>query len=139
VKNKTFENEKQQEEHTPSSDHRVMGQRLGFYSINEQVGVGLVLWHPKGTTVRRLIRDYWEKEHLKHRYQLVHTPHIARGELWKTSGHLEYYAENMFVFDTEGEPYVVKPMNCPLHIQIYKSQLKSYRDLTIKYAEWGNV
>ena len=139
MKNKTSENEKQKKELIPSSDHRKIGQRLDLFSINEQIGVGLALWHPKGTTVRRLIRDYWEKEHLKHGYQLVHTPHIARGELWKTSGHLEYYAENMFVFEKEGEPYVVKPMNCPFHIQIYKSQPRSYRDLPIKYAEWGTV
>jgi len=99
----------------------------------------LVLWHPKGALVRRLIRDFWEEEHLKRGYQLVNTPHIARGELWKTSGHLEYYAENMYTFEKEGEPYVVKPMNCPFHIQIYRSRPRSYRELPIRYAEWGTV
>lgn len=99
----------------------------------------MVLWHPKGALIRRIIRDFWEEQHLKNGYQLVCTPHIARGELWKTSGHLDYYAENMYVFEKEGETYVVKPMNCPLHIQIYKSRLRSYRELPIRYAEWGTV
>ena len=79
--------------------------------MNEEIGVGLVLWHPKGALIRRLMRDFWEEEHLKSGYQLVNTPHIARGELWKTSGHMQYYAENMYTFEKEGEPYVVKPMN----------------------------
>jgi len=99
----------------------------------------LVLWHPKGALIRKIIRDFWEEQHLKNGYQLVCTPHIARGKLWKTSGHLDYYAENMYVFEKEGETYVVKPMNCPLHIQIYKSRLRSYRELPIRYAEWGTV
>lgn len=99
----------------------------------------MVLWHPKGALICGIIRDFWEEQHLKNGYQLVCTPHIARGELWKTSGHLDYYAENMYVFKKEGETYVVKPMNCPLHIQIYKSRLRSYRELPIRYAEWGTV
>ena len=123
----------------PSSDHRNLGQQLDLFSINEEIGVGLVLWHPKGAVIRRLIRDFWEKEHLKKGYQLVYTPHIARGELWKKSGHLEYYAENMYIFEKEGAPYVVKPMNCPFHIQIYKSKPRSFRELPIRYAEWGTV
>ena len=89
--------------------------------------------------MRRIIRNFWEEEHLKNGYQLVFTPHIARGELWKTSGHMDYYVENMYVFEKEGEPYVVKPMNCPFHIQIYKSRPRSYRELPIRYAEWGTV
>jgi len=120
-------------------DHRALGQRLDLFSINEEIGVGLVLWHPKGALIRKIIRDFWEKEHLKNGYQLVCTPHIARGELWKISGHLDYYAENMYVFEKEGELYVVKPMNCPFHIQIYRSRLRSYRELPIRYAEWGTV
>ena len=99
----------------------------------------MVLWHPKGAVMRRVIRDFWEGEHLKNGYQLVYTPHIARGELWKTSGHLEYYAENMYLFEKERDPYVIKPMNCPYHIQIYKSRPRSYRELPIRYAEWGTV
>jgi len=110
-----------------------------LFSISEEIGVGLVLWHPKGAVVRRIIRDFWEEEHLKNGYQLVFTPHIARGELWRTSGHMEYYAENMYVFEKEGESYVVKPMNCPFHIEIYKSRLRSFRELPIRYAEWGTV
>jgi threonyl-tRNA synthetase len=122
-----------------SADHRVLGQQLDLFSISEDVGSGFVLWHPKGTVVRNLIRNFWEKEHLRHGYELVCTPHIARKELWEVSGHLNYYAENMYVFETGGEGYVVKPMNCPLHIAIYKSKPRSYRDLPIRYAEWGTV
>ena len=120
-------------------DHRVLGKQLDLFSINEETGVGLVLWHPKGSLVRRILRDFLEEEHLRHGYKLVSTPHIARGELWETSGHMEYYQENMYVFEREGETYVVKPMNCPLHVQIYKSNPRSYRDLPIRYAELGTV
>ena len=99
----------------------------------------MVLWHPKGTIVRRIIRDFWEDEHLKNGYQLVSTPHIARAELWEISGHMEYYSENMYTFEKTEERYVVKPMNCPFHIQLYKSKPRSYRELPIRYAEWGTV
>lgn len=112
---------------------------MDLFSINEDVGVGLVLWHPRGTTVRNAIRDYWEIEHRKNGYQLVCTPHIAREELWRISGHLSYYSENMYCFEKDGEGYVVKPMNCPFHIQIYKAKPRSYRELPIRYAEWGTV
>jgi len=98
-----------------------------------------VLWHPKGDTIRRIIRGFWEEEHLRNGYQLVSTPHIARGELWTTSGHMDYYSENMYIFEKDGEPFVVKPMNCPFHVQIYRSEPRSYRDLPIRYAEWGTV
>jgi len=107
--------------------------------MDEKIGVGLVLWHPNGTLTRRIIRDFWEEEQLKNGYKLVSTPHIARGELWGTSGHMDYYAENMFVFEKDGEPYVVKPMNCPFHVQIYRSEPRSYMDLPVRYAEWGTV
>ncbi len=107
--------------------------------MTDEIGSGLVLWHPKGTTVRNAIRDYWEKEHLKNGYQLVTTPHIAREELWKISGHLDYYEQNMYLFEKDSEHYVVKPMNCPLHVEIYKSRPRSYRELPLKYAEWGTV
>lgn len=135
---KILENKKQERE-LSNTDHRLIGQQLDLFSINEEVGIGLVLWHPKGAMVRKIIRDFWEEEHLKNGYQLVCTPHIARGELWKISGHLDYYKENMYAFEKDGEPYVVKPMNCPLHIQIYKSKPRSYKDLPIRYAEWGTV
>ena len=116
-----------------------MGQNLDLFSVSEQGGSGLILWHPRGTTVRRIIRDFWEKEHLENGYQFVCTPHIARQELWQTSGHLEYYAQNMYLFKKDGEKYVVKPMNCPLHIQIYKNKPRSYKELPLRYAEWGTV
>jgi threonyl-tRNA synthetase len=137
--NKNLLENKNKERELSNADHRVIGQQLDLFSINEEVGIGLVLWHPKGTIVRKIIRDFWEEEHLKNGYQLVCTPHIARGELWKISGHLDYYKENMYVFEKDGEPYVVKPMNCPFHIQIYKSKPRSYKDLPIRYAEWGTV
>ena len=120
-------------------DHRVLGQQLELFSIDEEVGIGLILWHPKGTIIRNIIRDFWEKEHLKNGYQLVCTPHIARGELWRISGHVDYYRQNMYAFEKDNESYVVKPMNCPFHIQIYKSKPRSYKDLPIRYAEWGTV
>jgi len=130
---------KDKEREVATADHRAIGWQLDLYSINEEVGSGLVLWHPKGTIVRKVIRDFWEEEHLKNGYQLVCTPHIAREELWRTSGHLDYYEQNMYLFEKEGEKYVVKPMNCPFHIQIYKARPRSYRDLPIRYAEWGTV
>lgn len=110
-----------------------------MFSISEEVGAGLVLWHPKGTLIRNLIRDFWEKEHLKNGYQLVCTPHIAREELWRISGHLDYYKDNMYTFSKDNEGYVVKPMNCPFHIQIFKTKPRSYKELPTRYAEWGTV
>jgi len=140
LKNEKILNRKVENKSNNSSvDHRTLGQHLDLFSINEEIGVGLVLWHPKGALICRIIRDFWEEMHLKNGYQLVSTPHIARGELWKISGHMEYYAENMYIFEKEGEPYVIKPMNCPFHIQIYKSRPRSYRELPIRYAEWGTV
>jgi threonyl-tRNA synthetase len=130
---------KNKEREVTTADHRAIGRQLDLYSINEEVGSGLVLWHPNGTIIRKIIRDFWEDEHLKNGYQLVCTPHIAREELWRTSGHLAYYEQNMYLFEKEGEKYVVKPMNCPFHIQIYKAKPRSYRDLPIRYAEWGTV
>lgn len=119
-------------------DHRKLGTQLEYYSIGEP-GPGLVLWHPKGATIRRIIEEFWIKEHIKRGYQLVYTPHIAKAELWQISGHFEYYRENMITFKMGQEDYVLKPMNCPFHILIYKSKIRSYRDLPIKYAELGTV
>jgi threonyl-tRNA synthetase len=130
---------KNKERELSDADHRVLGQQLDLFSISEDVGVGLVLWHPKGTMIRRIIRDFWEQEHLAHGYQLVCTPHIAREELWRISGHLDYYKDNMYLFSKDGEGFVVKPMNCPFHIQIYKTKPRSYKELPIRYAEWGTV
>jgi len=130
---------KSKERELSNADHRLIGQQLDLFSINEEVGVGLALWHPNGTIVRNVIRDFWEREHLRNGYQLVYTPHIAREELWRISGHLDYYEQNMYTFGKDGEGYVVKPMNCPFHIQILKAKPRSYRDLPIRYAEWGTV
>jgi len=131
--------EKNKERVIASADHRLLGQQLDLFSISEDVGSGLVLWHPNGTIIRNLIRDYWEREHLQNGYQLVCTPHIARRELWQVSGHLDYYEQNMYVFEKDGQGLVVKPMNCPFHIAIYKARPRSYRELPIRYAEWGTV
>jgi threonyl-tRNA synthetase len=139
VNKKLLENKNEEKRELSDADHRILGQQLDLFSISEDVGVGLILWHPKGTLTRNLIRDLWEREHLKNGYQLVCTPHIARSELWQISGHLDYYKDNMYVFNKEGEDFVVKPMNCPFHIQIYKAQPRSYRELPIRYAEWGTV
>ncbi len=119
-------------------DHRVLGKELELFSISDEVGPGLVLWHPKGAMIRKLIEDYWVEEHLKHDYQLIYTPHVARLHLWEKSGHTGFYQENMFsTMKVEGEEYQLKPMNCPFHILIYKSKLRSYRDLPFKLAELG--
>lgn len=120
-------------------DHRKLGPALDLFSFHEEAGAGLVFWHPKGATVRRLIQEYWEKEHLAAGYQLVVTPHIARSQLWRQSGHYDYYRENMYILPMENEEYVLKPMNCPGHILIYRTRVHSYRDLPLRMAEWGTV
>jgi threonyl-tRNA synthetase len=120
-------------------DHRKLGTALELISIQEEAGAGLVFWHPKGATVRRIIEDFWKDIHIKNGYELVITPHIFRGKLWHTSGHYDYYLDNMFTLPVEKEEYVLKPMNCPGHILIYKSKIHSYRDLPVRYAELGTV
>lgn len=120
-------------------DHRKLGPALDLFSFHEEAGAGLAFWHPKGATVRRVIQQYWEREHLAAGYQLVLTPHIARAGLWQTSGHLDYYAENMYLLDVENEQYVLKPMNCPGHMLIYRTKVHSYRDLPLRMGEWGTV
>lgn len=120
-------------------DHRKLGPALDLYSFHDEAGAGLVFWHPRGATVRRLIQDYWENEHLRAGYQLVVTPHIARAQLWRQSGHFDYYRENMYVLPVDREEYVLKPMNCPGHILIYRTRVHSYRDLPLRLAEWGTV
>jgi threonyl-tRNA synthetase len=120
-------------------DHRRLGPALDLFSVEETAGPGLIFWHPAGTTVRQVMEDYWKEEHRRRGYQLVTTPHIARDELWRRSGHLEYYKENMYTFAIEEAGYVIKPMNCPGHSLIFKSRLRSYRDLPIRYAELGTV
>ncbi len=121
-------------------DHRKLGIELDLYSIHEEAGPGLVHWHPKGAAVRRVIEDFWKDEHCKRGYDLVYTPHIARLDLWKTSGHWEFYRESLYSpMDVEGQLYLLKPMNCLGHILIYKSRGHSYRELPIRYAELGTV
>ncbi len=121
-------------------DHRKLGKELDLFSINENVGPGLILWHPKGAVIRMVIEDFWKKEHIKRGYQFLYTPHIARVDLWKISGHWDFYRENMFSpMEVDKGQYMVKPMNCPFHIMVYKSRMRSYRDLPIRYAELGTV
>ncbi len=121
-------------------DHRKLGRELELYSIEDEVGAGLVLWHPKGALIRKIIEDYWRDAHYKGGYDLVQTPHIARQELWVTSGHLDFYSEGMYgPMEVEGQPYRIKPMNCPFHLAIYKTRLRSYREFPIRWAELGTV
>ncbi len=121
-------------------DHRRLGRELDLFSLPDALGGGLALWHPKGALMRYLIEEFWRQEHLKRGYQLVFSPHIARAHLWETSGHLSFYREGMYgPMMIEDEEYRIKPMNCPFHVLIYKSQLRSYRELPIRYAELGTV
>ncbi len=127
-------------EEAEKRDHRILGQKLDLFSIDEEVGPGLVLWHPKGALLRQIIEDYWIKEHLANGYELLKTPHIGRIKLWQTSGHTSFYKENMFgPMEVEGDKYLIKPMNCPFHMKIYKTQTRSYRDLPLRWAELGTV
>jgi len=120
-------------------DHRKLGRELDLFSISEEAGPGLIFWHPRGTRVRMVIEDFLKAELLRRGYDLVSTPHVARNTLWRTSGHYDYYRENMYVFKIEDEEFVIKPMNCPGHIQIYKTKMRSYRDLPLRFAEFGTV
>jgi threonyl-tRNA synthetase len=121
-------------------DHRMLGTKLDLFSVDEEIGSGLILWHPKGAVLREVIEDYWRTEHRKRDYDLVFTPHIASERIYQSSGHLENYAENMYSpMDIDGTPYYVKPMNCPGHIKIFKSSLRSYRELPIRLCELGTV
>ncbi|MGA9042691.1 MAG: threonine--tRNA ligase [Terriglobales bacterium] len=130
---------KQQEE-TKKRDHRVLGQQLDLFSIQELAGPGLIFWHPKGGIIRKEMEDWMREEYIKRGYSLVYTPHVARRQLWQTSGHEGYYAENMFdVMELDDAEYRMKPMNCPFHILIYKDSLKSYRDLPVRLGELGTV
>jgi len=121
-------------------DHRVLGRELDLFSIHEETGPGLIIWHPKGARVRSIFEDFWRDEHYKRGYDLIYTPNIGRENLWQTSGHLDFFQENMFSpSETDGQNYYLKPMNCPFHIMYYKSSLRSYRDLPMKIGELGTV
>ncbi len=127
-------------EEVKKRDHRRLGRELDLFSIAEDVGPGLILWHPNGALIRKTIEDFWRDEHLKAGYKLLYTPHMAKLELWRKSGHWDFYRENMYSpMEVEEVEYEIKPMNCPFHIAIYKSSLKSYRDLPLRFAELGTV
>src|SRR5574341_2064074 len=121
-------------------DHRKLGRDLDLFSMTDEVGAGLVLWHPKGARIRRTIEDFWRGEHDHAGYDMVYSPHVAKLELWRRSGHVDFYRDNMFApMDVEGIEYDLKPMNCPFHIMVYKSRPRSYRDLPVRFAELGTV
>ncbi len=121
-------------------DHRKLGRELDLFSTSEIVGSGLILWHPKGAMVRKLVEDYWNDQHERSGYDFVYSPHIAKAQLWETSGHLSFYKENMYApLEIDEQQYYLKPVNCPFHLQIYKSHTRSYRELPIRYAEKGTV
>ncbi|MGQ9570735.1 MAG: threonine--tRNA ligase, partial [Thermodesulfovibrionales bacterium] len=127
-------------EEVKKRDHRRLGKDLDLFSISEDIGPGLIMWHPHGAIIRRVIEDFWLAEHYRADYKILYTPHIAKLQLWQKSGHLDFYSENMYSpMKIEEIDYQIKPMNCPFHIYVYKSSLKSYRDLPLKYAELGTV
>ncbi|MGD9947763.1 MAG: threonine--tRNA ligase [Desulfobulbus sp.] len=128
------------QEEARKRDHRKLGKQLGLFTIQDQIGPGLILWQPRGALLRRLLEDYWKDEHYKHDYQLLYTPHIARQDLWKTSGHLDFYGENMYsAMEIDEVMYQLKPMNCPFHIGVYKADKHSYREFPIRWCELGTV
>jgi len=127
-------------EEAKKRDHRKLGKELDLFSIHDDIGGGLILWHPKGAFIRNEIEKYWKDEHFKNGYQLVYTPHVAKYHLWEKSGHSSYYQENMYTkIPVEEIDYQLKPMNCPFHMTIYNSHIRSYRDLPLRYAELGTV
>ncbi len=128
------------QEEAEKRDHRRLGKELGLFSMDDQVGQGLALWHPKGAKIRYRIEEYWKRKHLKNGYDMVYTPHIGRAELWQTSGHLGFYRDSMYSpMDVDGQEFFAKPMNCPFHVMIYKQGMHSYRDLPFRWAELGTV
>lgn len=121
-------------------DHRRLGRELDLFSVSDEVGSGLILWHPKGAMVRKLVEDYWNDQHESAGYDFVYSPHIGKAHLWETSGHLKFYKELMYApLEIEGQQYYLKPVSCPFHLQIFKSHTRSYRDLPLRYAERGTV
>lgn len=127
-------------EEAKKRDHRMLGKKLDLFSVQEDAGGGLVFWHPKGAKVRGVIEDFWRKAHVEDGYDVVYSPHIANINLWKTSGHFDFYRQDMFdQMDVEDEQYQIKPMNCPFHCLMYKDELRSYRDLPYRWAELGTV
>ncbi len=137
---KELEEYLKQLEEAKKRDHRRLGKELDLFSLQEEAGPGLVFWHPKGALVRKEIEDFWRDEHLRGGYDFVYTPHLAKLDLWRTSGHVEFYRESMYSpMKIDDADYQIKPMNCPFHILIYKNELRSYRDLPLRFAEMGTV
>lgn len=135
-----LENYLKTQEEIVKRDHRILGEKLDLFLISEEIGPGLILWKPKGALIRKIIEDFWKKEHELRGYQLVYSPHIANLELWKKSGHYEFYREMIYpAMDLEKIKYLLKPMNCPFHAAIYKSGLRSYRELPLRLCELGTV
>ena len=129
-----------QREEALRRDHRKLGKELNLFSIQDDAGGGLVFWHPKGAAIRYQIEDYWRRSHIEAGYELLYTPHVANLDLWKTSGHFDFYKESMFdSMSVENQAYQIKPMNCPFHVLTYKNQLHSYRELPLRWAELGTV
>ena len=126
-------------EEAKKRDHRKLGHELDLYSVHEEAGGGLIFWLPHGAAMRRVIEDFWKDEHLRRGYQIVNTPHIAQVDLWQRSGHTDFYRENMYFLQADEKEYVLKPMNCPFHVLIFKRRKNSYRDLPIRLAELGTV
>ena len=121
-------------------DHRLLGRQLDLFSVHDETGPGLIIWHPKGSRLRGVIEDFWKQEHYKAGYDLVYTPHIGRSTLWETSGHLDFYQENMYAaMQMDGQDYYLKPMNCPFHIMYYRTAMRSYRELPMRVGELGSV
>ncbi len=121
-------------------DHRLLGRQLDLFSIHEETGPGLIIWHPKGSRTRGIVEDFWREQHRQHGYELIYTPHIGRASLWETSGHLGFYKENMYAaIEMEGQDYYLKPMNCPFHVMYYQNDLRSYRELPMRIGELGTV
>ncbi len=127
-------------EEVKKRDHRRLGKELELFSISDEIGPGLVLWHPRGAQIRRIIENLWIDEHCRAGYQILYTPHVAKLDLWKKTGHVDFYAENMYSpIEIEGTEYEIKPMNCPFHISVYKNRLRSYKELPLRFAELGTV
>jgi threonyl-tRNA synthetase len=127
-------------EEAKKRDHRKLGKQLDLFSVHEEAGAGLIYWHPKGARIRLEIENFWRDAHLQNGYELLYSPHMGKSWLWETSGHLDFYKESMYSgMKVDEQDYYIKPMNCPFHIMIYKSHLRSYRDLPLRWAELGTV
>ncbi len=140
AKKKELDNYLRMQEEAEKRDHRLLGSKLKLFLSDEEIGAGLHVWHPKGAILLKIIKDYLYEELSAHGYQWIVSPHIGKIDIWKTSGHWDFYRENLYSpMQVEDEQYLIKPMNCPFHIKVYKSEIRSYKDMPIKYAEFGTV